>query len=409
MPFREIEQGIAALQAGNREEGARLLRIALKNDLVIGNVRAVALNWLAETNDERAFKVGCYNDALAADPTNEHARQSLATLLASSLPTPPAPSASAATPTPTHTPQYTTYSPPPPTYPQPPTVYTPIHHATGNTPTTPMPAMTAPNAHTSGVSQSLPTGTVVGVIGGPNGAGSAFFVTRDGLLATTRFVVGGKEYVTVELESGRQVSGRVVRSFAEVDLAFISIGHINVDLMPITSLAYVPDNQPIVTITYNGQAISGRQRPIKRLLAQHWFPTSLQNIPDAGGSPIFDERNYLIGMLTRNTSRSSNHVFGVHITAISRGLEIYINEMRSDPNRVYCPGCGSLSRAPSVRGFYCEVCGCVLPHARDVTRFPVAQADVLYGENNVMGCPHCGSHSGFYADKCLRCGGAVRI
>jgi hypothetical protein len=240
-------------------------------------------------------------------------------------------------------------------------------------------------------------------------AASAFFVTRDGLLATTRFVVSSKEYVTIELEPGRQVSGRVVRSFPEIDVAFISVGHVTVDLMPITSLAYVPDNQPIVTTAYNGQAISGRQRPIKRLIAQYWFPTSLQNIPDAGGSPVFDERSYLVGMMTRNVSRSSNHIFGVHITAISRGVEIYINEMRSDPNRVYCPGCGGLSRAPSVRGFYCEMCGCVLPHAREVTRFPVAQADTLYGENNVMGCPHCGSHSGFYADKCLRCGGAVRI
>ncbi len=411
MPFREIEQGIAALQAGNREEGARLLRIALKNDVVTGNLRAAALIWLAETSDDRSFKVSCYNDALAAEPGNEHARQRLATLLTASLP--PTPPAASGVPPPYNTPPIN-YTPqqapqqPPQQQPQQPYLQNP-YAPIGNTPSTPMPATTAPTANAAPTPQKPPVVGVVGVIGGPNGAGSAFFVTRDGLLATTRFVTGSKEYVTVELEAGRQVSGRVVRSFPEIDLAFISIGHVTAELMPITPLAQVPDNQPLVAISYNGQAISGRQRPTKRLLAQHWFPTTIDRLADAGGDPVFDERNYLLGMLTRNASRSSPNVFGIHITAIFRGVELYISEMRSDPQRVYCPGCGSLSRAPNVRGFYCEICGCVLPHAREVARFPVQQADALYGENNVMACPHCGSRSGFYADKCLRCGGAVTM
>jgi hypothetical protein len=412
MPFREIEQGIAAIQAGQREEGARLLRIGLRNELVTGNVRAVALIWLAETADDRSFKVNCYNDALVADPTNEHARQRLAALLAATLPQPPAPPASQPTPqAPQPSSIYTTpvpaasYPPPPPVAASPQN----YHAATGNTPTTPMPTFTSPAANPTNAPQPTPSIIVVGVIGGPNGAGSAFFVTRDGLLATTRFVVGSKEFVTVEVESGRQVSGRVVRSFAELDLAFVSIGHITVDMLPITPLSYVPDNQPLVAVASNGQKITGRQRPTKRLLAQQWFPTTFEQLADAGGCPILDERNYLVGMMTRNASRSSTHLFGVHIMTILRAVEFYVNEMRSDPNRVYCPGCGGLSRAPSVRGFYCEMCGCVLPHARETTRFHVPQADALYGENNVMACPHCGSRSGFHADRCLRCGGTMKM
>ncbi|MFN8372975.1 MAG: hypothetical protein U0694_08865 [Anaerolineae bacterium] len=404
MPFREIEQGIAAIQAGRYEEGARLLRIALRNDVVTGNVRAVALIWLAETSDDRSFKVNCYNDALVAEPENEHARQRLAALLASTLPPTPAPAALQPPAAPYSPPAAPSYSPPA----APTTTYTPSY-VSGSTPSTPMPAMTTPSAHNVPAQQNAPYVGAVGVIGGPNGAGSAFFVTRDGLLATTRFVVGSKEYVTIELEAGRQVSGRVVRSFPEVDLAFVSMGHITTELMPITPLAYVPDNQPLVAVGYGGEAVSGRQRPTKRLLAQHWFPTTLERTPDAGGNPVFDDRNYLVGMLTRNASRSSTHYFGMHITAIFRGVEIYINEMRSDPNRLYCPACGGLSRAPSIRGFYCEMCGSVLPHAQEVARFPIQQADALYGENNVMACPHCGSRAGFYADECLRCGGAVKI
>ncbi|NWF70264.1 MAG: hypothetical protein HXY40_14350 [Chloroflexi bacterium] len=394
MPFRDIEQGIAAIQAGKKEEGARLLRIALRNELVTGNVRAVTLIWLAETSDDRQFKIGCYNDALLAEPGNEQAKQRLGILLAATLP--PAPAAPAA-------PAYPAPSAP---QPAPPPRYSesgyPASVAT-TMPITPQPANSAQAAQHSAY-------RVCAVIGGPNGAGSGFFITRDGLLATTRYVVGSAETVTIEVEAGRQVSGRVVRSYSEMDLAFVMlVAPMTTEVMPITSAAQVADNTTLVALTASGQRLTGRQRPTKRLLAPHWFPTTIEKLIDAGGNPVFDDRNYLVGMLTRNSSRSSQHLFGLHINAILRALEYYVNELRADANRVYCPACGGLSRAPSVRGFYCEYCGTVLPHASEITRFPVAQADTLYGENNVSACPHCGSRSGIYGDRCLRCGGTVKI
>src|SRR5690606_4284328 len=58
----------------------------------------------------------------------------------------------------------------------------------------------------------------VGIVGGPNGKGSGLFVTRDGLIATTRYVVGSEESLTIQLASGQTLAGRVLRAFPQFDL-----------------------------------------------------------------------------------------------------------------------------------------------------------------------------------------------
>ena len=50
----------------------------------------------------------------------------------------------------------------------------------------------------------------VGVLGGRNGPGTAFFINQQGLLATTRFVVGGLTRVTIALESAQMIPGQVL-------------------------------------------------------------------------------------------------------------------------------------------------------------------------------------------------------
>lgn len=379
MPFRSMEQGIAAIQAGNLQEGARLLRIALKSDLLTGSLRATACLWLAETGNDTEFKRTCYQEALSADPNNQDARQRLAALLASQLPPQPSPAA---------------YTPPPAT-----PVYTPPV-VPGTEPLTPA-QPTAP-----GIYQATPTPSyrIAGVIGGPNGPGTAFFVAREGLLATTRYLVGGLEHLTVELENRRQLLGRVGRTFPEVDLAFIHIEQPVSDLMPMSPMPQVPDNARLRAVSYTGQAAAGKKRATKRILAAHWFPTDIPKPPDAGGNPVFDENHYLLGMLTKNIDRSSGCVYGLHIAAIYRLVEQFRQEMSTNRNAVYCPGCGSLSRAAAAGGYYCEVCGSTMPQAQNITRLSQPQLVGFYFENSRITCTQCGANVGFHNGKCLRCG-----
>ena len=373
MPFRSMEQGIAAIQVGNLTEGARLLRIALKSEVLTGNLRAIACLWLAETSGEPDFKRTCYQDALTADPNNQDARQRLAALLATNLP-----------PT---TPAYT------PTV-MPPVAMTPV-----------APAAPVPGQSTY---QTAPAGTyrIVGVIGGPNGPGTALFVTRDGLLATTRYVVGGLEHVTIELETHRQLLGRVVRAFPEFDLAFIRVEQPVNDLLSRTLLPKIPDSAPLTVISYTGKRMSGKQRPTKRILSPQWFPTDLIQLPDAGGNPVFDEREYLLGMLTKNCSRASAYLFGLHINSINKCVEQYVQEVQATRNAPYCASCGSLTKAAGAGGYYCEYCGSTMPQAQHIARMPQPQTAGYYYESGRISCTNCNATVGFYNGVCLRCGQA---
>lgn len=382
--FRVLQQGIAAVQAGKPEEGARLLRLALREPVIAGSLRAIAYMWLAETTHDPHEKITCYTEALSADPTNELAQQRLTALL-----TPPA-SGQAVTLsdfTPTSNPLVT---PPPP-----PPVYQP-------------PGVTLSES-ASLVPPSLPpTGRlgahhIVGVFGSGQ-PGSGFFMTRSGIVATTRSVVGSRLSVTVVLSNKRQFPGQVVRSFPELDVAFVHVNYSFVEPIPFSPDALIPSGMLLKAFSYTGQVIEGSRRETGLLSVPHWFPTDIIHLPDAGGNPVLDDQGYLVGMLTRNTSSATAYVFGLHISALQRCLEQFTAEMRSEPNRIYCSACGGVSRAAGAGGPYCDLCGALMPHAADTPRLLTAQIAKQYGENTSQPCPACAARVGFYQGRCLRCG-----
>ncbi len=367
MSQRILDMGIKAIHAGSRAEGARLIRIALKRSELTPPARAHAYLWLAETLDDPQAKRACYMQAVALDPANVDAQQRLAALA--------------------QTPSTPAVSPPP--------------MPTASGATAPMPAQ--PPVSQPAQPQAINIADyIVHVTGGMNGVGTGFFVTQDGLLATTRHVVGGLERVTVELPVGSQLTAAVVRSYPELDLAILHVEHRLGGVLPVTTMQTVPDEQPLFIITYNGEVIPLEQRPTRRAMPDYWIPTSLTRIPDAGGSPIFDDRNYLVGMITRNTSRASNHAFGVHIAAIRRCVAEFVQAIRAE-RRVYCPHCGGISRAVAAGYFYCEFCGGVTPNAQAIARTHVPQSDIFYDGADTL-CVRCGALVELYQGRCLRCG-----
>lgn len=366
--------GIQAIQAGSKAEGARLIRIALKRDLP-NEIRAVAYLWLAETTDDPQVKYAHYAEASALDPNNAEARGRLAASMNARLPS-----------NPYNTGAYT----PGMTQPVAPQI-------TGM-----QPAVTPPVTPTAQPTGAFNIADALGhIIGGANGAGTGFFITADGLMVTTRYVVGGLERVTVELHVGRQVNATVIRSYPDLDLAILYVEHRPTSLLPITPLLRVPDDAQLYVVTYDGEMFQVQQRPTRRVMSAHWIPTNAARIADAGGNPIFDERNYLVGMMTRNVSRASNHLFGVHISAIRRCVDEVIQTSREP--RKYCPNCGTSSRALGAGFFYCEACGGIRPETARAQRYHMPQADVFYQQGNVR-CVHCGAPAGFHAGRCLRCG-----
>ena len=546
---RNLEQGVQAVQAGNKDEGARLIRIALKDEQLPSNLRAVGLLWLAETNDDPKFKIECYRLANQADPTNQDVSQRLAYWMARQLPeqqsgTGSMPAQQGGTnPMPAQnpqqggniiqpkfggyqqdtnqpqqggsiTPQFGQYQqgnpqqndlytqnagdtsgmyPPaqgnqplqrpgtgrldPANLPgtgslnpnygqQPPQQQNPFYaQNTGNTsgmyppvqgnqplqrpgtgrldpanlPGTgslnpnygqpaqqPNPFYAQNTGNTSGMFPAVQpnmgdTGAYsaaqaplylqqvqrsVGVLDGPNGAGTGFFVTREGLIVTTRYVVGGEQQVRIELLDKRILEGRVVRSFPEYDLALIQVNVRLEHLLSVNQAPYLPDNAAIIAVTHAGDGLRSTKRATRHQTAAYWFPTLINHLKDAGGNPIFTGTdNLLVGMLTKDASRSNGYMYGLHISKIYQCVEQYIQEIRQLTGQAaYCPSCGVVSRAPALGGYYCEHCGNVLPHAIDMTRYPQDHLKSLYGENAHQPCPQCGSRAGFYKKDCLRCG-----
>ncbi len=373
---KALELGISAIQQSSLSEGARLIRIAVRSADLTPDVRAIACIWLAETAPDTAHKRACYTAALQAEPGNADARARLNALLTAGLPSAPAATAYAA-PTATGT-------------------YTPAPTATGT--------FSAVQPATSfNVADYL-----VRVIDGPNGAGTAVYVTADGLLATTRRVIGGLEQVTLETYAGGQTRGTVIRSYADLDLALIRVDARPAALLPVTPLPRVPDDAALTIVSYDGEVTRATQRPTRRSMAPHWIPTSVTALSDAGGAVIFDERNYLVGIMTRCTSLASSvTLYGLHITAIRRLAETALAELRGERRR-YCPDCGTASRATGQGYFYCEQCGAAAPEARSVRRYPVPQAAQFYEPVGRPRCPVCNATVGAHGGRCLRCGGDQR-
>lgn len=361
--MRILEQGIDAMQAGSVAEGARLIRIALKTGALEPDMRAIGFVWLAEAETTPAQKRARYQQALAADPGNAEAKARLNRLLTEGLPS-----------------------------------------------STPLPLVAAEMQAAYPAQPAAPSGPVnvaehlASILGGPNGPGTGFFVLPEGVLATTRHVVGGLQRVSVSLHNGRQLTGEVIRSFPSLDLAFVRIDERTQGLLPVTPLPRVPDEAPLFLFHYSGDVLQAAQRPTQRVLPAQWIPTTFDQVLDAGGGPIFDANGHLVGMMTTDTGRTSDYRYGLHIATIRASLESVYEELRGD-QRTYCPACGTLSRAGGAGFAWCESCGAVLPQAQQTVRYPQPAANIYYDMNAGV-CTTCGSAAGIYQGHCLRCGTA---
>ena len=451
MASRNLEQAILAIQQNDMATGKRLLKIALKNDSLNRHEQVQALIWLAETDSNPQFKVEQYQQAIQVDTTNQDVANRLAywsqvlqeqnqqNVATQNMP-PASQNQQANWQNPQQqqfNQQFTPSQPMPPVNPdqgqnwQNPQQQQFNQQFTPSQPVPPVnPNQVAPNqAYTPLSSQQVPlhqTGSMpatggtygqqvihlpevqrtVGITGGPTGNGTGFFVTRDGLIATTRHIVGGERQVTVQLLDRRTLQGEVVRSFPVYDLALVKVNVQLARLMGVTKAPAIPDNTPIVAVTHAGEGIQSRKRHSINNIAGHWFPTVINYLKDAGGNPVFDAQNMLVGMLTGNASRANGYMYGLHIQQIYHSVDMYIHEtgQLEGQNTLYCNACGIISRAPSFSGYFCENCGNTHPYAVNIHRYPQPGLAHLYGENARGACPDCGSNVGFYERECLRCG-----
>ena len=352
----DLLRAIAHMKSGDLQAAAALLRVAVDDPDLDRHGRAVACIWLAETDDDIAFKIRCLQQALRQEPGNLQVQGKLDQLRARQM----------------------------------------QRRSDAS-------ALTSSRSSVRMAQAPL----VLGIDGGVNGRGSGIFVNREGLVATTASAVGSALEVVVALGGSQALPGQALRRFPESDLALIQTPVALGSLDALENSPVVIAKEAVTAIAYNGAKIRGAVEDPGDGARQGWLRTSIliAMSPDAGGNPLTDDRGHVLGLLTRNADHDRGSAWALSLPHILTLAEQTAQEYRLLPNAATCGSCGCRAGAGHYGGRYCETCGARLPSA-GVSRSDPADFERLaqiYGENQSMPCPRCGSKAGYYTGQCLRC------
>lgn len=348
---QDLQRAIELMQSGEAQAASASLRALIAEPDLDDHARATAYLWLAESRPDRDFKIDCLQRALVCEPQNLQVKEVLDQLQAEAA-------------------------------------------ATQMPPAQSIELQAAPQ--------------VVGIRGGPNGPGSGMFVNHQGLIATTGYLTGSADTLSVDIDDEWTVAGQVVRRHPGSDLALIETPVRIGSLGSLAPAMLIARDELIVALAYAGQRAQGLVREVGTGARSQWLLTSLAPgmMLDAGGNPVWDTMGKIVGMLTRNADHVSGSLYALDVGQINRLAEQFLQERRLLPDAGYCGSCGSLTRAHRYGGRYCETCGALLPESEaSATVSPEPERlNRIYDGNESQACPVCAAQVGFYADRCLRCG-----
>lgn len=351
-----LRRAIQLMQDGQVEEAAGRLRRLVEAPELDAKGRAAAYVWLAEASADRDYKRRCLQRALASEPDNAQIRQGLHQLLA----TPAQPDG--------------------------------------------LPRMTREAKELTKLDAGL---ALVEIDGGLNGPACGIPVSRDGLVATTSYALGSATEARVRADDGRERLAKIARRYPLFDLAFL-LTDIELASQPaVAPPATIMANASFVAWCWGGFRLRGNLANEAPGLASHWLETNIRpdQLPDAGGNPLLDERGQLLGILTRNLG-ANGCLCALRMSKIMALAEQFRRDRQLMPQAVYCPCCGGLARATLYGGGTCELCGGRLG-AGPASGAWNEQLARLYGENAGPTCQHCGARVGSGAGRCLRCGASM--
>jgi hypothetical protein len=119
--------------------------------------------------------------------------------------------------------------------------------------------------------------------------------------------------------------------------------------------AVLPD-QNLTAHTYSQAPIYGHGRVPPRNMPEGWFATDMEAVWDAGGGPVTNRDNAVVGMLTRNCSRNSPAVFALSLALITMHAQRTESRLADGLPRRYCPSCGQPAWS-ELNAQFCHHCG----------------------------------------------------
>ena len=248
--------------------------------------------------------------------------------------------------------------------------------------------------------------SVVGISDDGRIFGSGFFINSKGLLVTNRHVVGTAHKVKVRLYGGSEHIGELIRSYKDIDLAFL-----RVPLQKNATVAIGHQNQLKI-----GQQLFaiGHPRGLENSITQGivsatnrevggtgYIQTDASINPGNSGGPLFNNRAEVIGMNTMILSQSQGLGFAIPIDVIKSRYQAIKKEIAGVFAMEYCGICGKNSS----NLHYCEHCGVVLDDAQPVGSINrKVQANLNVVPGILEPCAVCESLVSYDEKYCSFCG-----
>ena len=248
--------------------------------------------------------------------------------------------------------------------------------------------------------------TVVGISDDGRLFGSGFFINNKGLIVTNRHVIGTANKVKVRLYGGSEQIGELIRSYKDIDLAFLRVPTKNNTSVATGTQAKLKIGQGLFAIghpmglenTITQGIVSATNREIS---GTDYIQTDASVNPGNSGGPLFNNRAQVIGMNTMILSQAQGLGFALPIDLIKSRYRAIKQELAGVFTMEYCGICGKNSRDLH----YCEHCGVVLD---DVQPVSTINRKVLANLNVVPGiiepCAVCKSMVSYDETYCPFCG-----
>lgn len=206
-----------------------------------------------------------------------------------------------------------------------------------------------------------------------DGSGAGVLLTRSGLVVTNRHLVEGWSTAQVKLLDGSAGAARLVRAWADTDLALLQLEAPLLDkALRQQRMALIGQRVPRGRIPEVGESVlvighpMGLEHSLSRgvvsaldreIDGRRYLQLDASINPGNSGGPVCSERGEWLGLVTCSRIDCEGVSFALPMPTVYDRLRHYRQELRNHPGpRLYCSACGH--GVPP--GRHCGHCGALL-------------------------------------------------
>jgi len=239
----------------------------------------------------------------------------------------------------------------------------------------------------------------------PKNAGSGFFINDDGLIATNRHVVGTFDNVTVRLHDDKEYIGKVIRSYNNIDLAFVKADVLNKNYVTLGNYDDLKVGQPVYAIGdpkgLHKTLTKGIVSAVGRLIQKSRFvQTDAPINPGNSGGPLFNEHAEVIGINTLIQREAHGLGFAIPVDVLREKNNEIKNNLAKFLDGYYCKICGHNNSNAK----YCENCGAKIITEKD---FSITSSKKKKTSDPITNCSSCKAEISTSDRYCPKCGASL--